>query len=63
MLLLNREVVLKKLYIRDIRENARRRVSRELFLTKGVPQLISAGFEFLRKFVLAWRFSCLSNTF
>ena len=28
----------------------------ELFLTKGVPHLIPAGLEILRKFVLAWRF-------
>ena len=32
------------------------RVPHELFLTKGVPQQISVGFEILRKFFLAWRF-------
>ena len=33
-----------------------RRVSHELFLTKGVPHQISAGLEILRKIFLAWKF-------
>ena len=32
------------------------RVPNELFLTKAVPQQISAGLEILRKFFLAWKF-------